>query len=115
MKNDLRDFILSEMKQREMSARKFAEFVDVSNDTINRALDERDTSQPSTDFLVKLSDKTNTDISTVFALAFPEVAQRTRISARALLLAQRLERLPKSVQDFILSSVVSSEAFGKAD
>lgn len=97
----LREFILDEMRKREMSGRQFAKLVDVSSATIVNALNEREPTTPSMEFLIKLADSTGTDLATIFALAFPEVAERTRLSPDATLTAQRIEKLPDHIKDAV--------------
>lgn len=108
-KSGLTEFVLRQMRERDMSARQFSDFIGVSNTTINRTLDNRYDHTPSMDFLLKLADKTGTSIVAIIELAFPEVSERTGISPEALILAQRLDRLPESIRDFILKAVLSAE------
>lgn len=108
-RTSLAEFVLRQMRERDMSARQFSDYIGVSNTTINRTLDSRYEHTPSMDFLLKLADKTGTSIIAVIELAFPEVSERTGISPEALILAQRLDRLPEGVRDFILKAVLSAE------
>ena len=102
----LSDFIQSEMKKRDMGVVEFAKFVGVTHSTISKHLGEK-AGVPSEDFLVKLSDATTVSLETIFGLAFPRVANRMPVSPKAMLLAQRFDQLPESVQDFILRAVLS--------
>lgn len=97
----LRDFILDEMHKRDMSGRQFAEFVGVAQSTISRAIDEREPTGPGVELMLKLADATHTDVTTIFALAFPDVAARTKLSPDAALMAQRIEQLPEHLQEAI--------------
>lgn len=102
---NLREFILSEMKRRDMSARQFARFVGVGHSTINDFATgiER---VPSLDFLSKLADATQTDLAALIYLSFPEVASKTALSADARILAQRIEQLPEPVRDAVKAMIV---------
>lgn len=104
--NNLREFILNEMKRRDMSARAFAEFVGVGNSTINRFVSESNNYAPSLDFLSKLSDATQTDLASLLYLSFPETASRNALSTDARILAQRIEQLPEPVRDAVKAMIV---------
>jgi transcriptional regulator with XRE-family HTH domain len=94
----LAEFITQEMRRRNMSARQFADFVGVTNQTISRAVDPSKVPQHGLDFLNKLAKATNTDLCTIVSLLYPE---ETKISARARVLAERIDRLPQVEQDII--------------
>ncbi len=106
----LADFIETEMKDRNMGVREFARFVGVSHSTLSKHLTrKRNRPVPREDLLVKLSDATGVNLLTLFALAYPGVAARTALSPRAMLLAQRFEKLPEAVQDFIFRAALSQQ------
>ena len=94
----LSDFILKEMKKRDMSMREFAQFVNVSHATISRAVDPQKNIIPSTDFLAKLADATHTDIATLIAMVFPEL---TDLNPEIMLLAMRISQLHPEQQKMI--------------
>lgn len=109
MNTSLRRFVLDQMKQRDMSARQFAAFIGVSNDTINRMVNDQDDSYPSSESLVKLAKATRSDLTAIFGLAFPDVAALTAADPDSILLAQQLRQLPQTAQDFILTFVRSQK------
>ncbi len=101
---NLGDFILNEMKQRQMSARAFAEFIDVTHSTINKFVDfgKKDVGYPSIEFLIKLAKATKTDIRTLIALVVPpEVLEPSDVSPESILLSQRIEQLPEQYREVI--------------
>ena len=91
----LQQFILDEMRQRDMSARAFARFVDVSSATILRAISETPP-EPSLTFLVKLAEATSVDICTLVLLA---VGNHPAPNIDARVLAARLEALPPDLRE----------------
>jgi transcriptional regulator with XRE-family HTH domain len=88
----LRDFLLSEMSQRDMSAREFARFIGVSHGTINRFLDygEKDVGYPSVDFLLKLARATGTDVGALMRMLDPELDE---LDPEVLVIAQEIANL----------------------
>ncbi|GEM_PF-4203641 len=86
----LEEFINSEIKKRSMSMREFAKYIGVAPSTISQFL-SNDERKVSIDFLVKLSEGTNTDLATIVAMVYPE---RTGIDAETRILAERIAQLP---------------------
>lgn len=111
----LAEFIEFEMKRREMGTREFARFLGVSPSTISKHTNEEKVITPSVEFLVALADRTETNLESILAIAFPAVAERTALSPRAAILAQNLDHLPEALQDMLLTFVVSQKRFGKID
>lgn len=95
----IREFVLSEMHRRDMSARQFAEFVGVAHGTINKCVNGVEGS-PSIDFLIRLARATKTDLSTILALIAPELVH-TEVDPKVMILAKRLAGLPDNVQQVI--------------
>lgn len=114
MPYDLRQFILEQMNQRDMSARQFADLVGVSNNTISRFVDqtERDPGNPSAEFLLKLAKATNTNPITVFGLAYPELqAGAKEVTGQdfdTILLIERFNKLPPHLQDAIRTIILQT-------
>lgn len=105
---NIADFILSEMKRRDLRVSEFARLVGVSHATISKHLSTKPpVAKP--EFLLKLSAATGASIEALIALAYPEVANKTALSARAKILAQRIEKLPESIQDFLLGQTFGEE------
>lgn len=104
----LAEFLEIEMNQRKMSVREFARFVGVSHSVISKHHNKEDIT-PSIDFLLKLSEKTETNLQAVLAMAFPDVMKKTALSPRATILAQRFDNLSEPIQDMLLSFVVSQK------
>lgn len=103
-RSPLGDFIAQEMKLRnDMSARQFAELVDVAPGTINAYINGKDIT-PTFDFLEKLSSKTGIDLCTLVALAFPRA--KTQPNPEALILMERYLRLPENVRQVIQTLVL---------
>jgi len=105
---NIADFILSEMKRRDLRVGEFARLVGVSHATISKHL-SADPPVAKPEFLLKLSAATGVSIEALIALAYPEVAAQTALSARAKILAQRIEKLPESIQDFLLGQAFDDE------
>lgn len=100
---NLKDFIESEMLQRGMSQREFAQMVGVSNQTISMALDSVNAPEPSLKFLVRLARATSTDLCSLVALVHPN---EVRIDARARIIAERIAQLPPDKQELIDAMLV---------
>lgn len=100
MAQTLGDFILLEIERRGMSAREFAELIDVSHTTINRFLNYGITNEyngkpvgePRLDFLVKLARATGVDIRTIVSLVVPKEILDDDVEAR--ILAEQIKQLP---------------------
>lgn len=102
-KMNFSEFLEAQMKQRDMSARQFAEFIGVAHSTITRAIDPRSPTSPGLDFLLALAKATGTNLGALVELAYPDVASQTALSAKTLLLAQRIEHLPDKIRTAILT------------
>lgn len=108
--SEFKQFLLDEMKRRDMSARAFAEFVGVATSTITRATDEREPAVPGIEFLIKLAQATGVSITALVALAYPEVTLSTRPSPSAQILAQQIEKLPEAQRQIIAAIIRGSGA-----
>lgn len=105
----LGEFILEEMRKRDMSAREFADLVGVANTVINKFLNhgisetygEQKVGQPSLGFLGKLSKATNTDICYLITLVVPDAVRVTNPDIDALALSRRIEQLPDNAKEVI--------------
>lgn len=93
----LADWILDEMKRRDMSLRKFAELLDVSHATLDRIMRPKreEDKYPSVQTLIKMSRASHTDLCTLVALLSP---QDCGINADVQLIAQRIAALPPAKQ-----------------
>jgi hypothetical protein len=112
----LSDFIEAEMRRRNMNVVEFANLLGVSHASISRHLSRRKRRpRPQIDFLLKLVDKTGVNLITLLVIAYPEVAGRVGLGPRAMLLAERFDKLPEAVQDFIITSVLGSGAFSEGN
>jgi transcriptional regulator with XRE-family HTH domain len=97
-------FIEAEMKNRKLeSLRRFAEFVGVSHQTMNRLMKPTDPEMPSRRTLVKIAEATNIDIRYIVGLVEPEGLRGIATEAGAL--ADKIGRLPKRDQDAIRAMV----------
>jgi len=104
-KNAIRQFLLDQMKQRDMSARQLAEFFDVSPTTVTRAIDGRNPSTPGLDFLLKISQATGISLTALIEMAYPDASRGTSLSPQAQILAQQIEALPEDTREVILSII----------
>lgn len=94
-------FIEDEMKQRDMSIRAFALHCDISKSQMSNVLNK--TQSPGLQFLEKLATGTNTSLSSIILLVFPE---SDSYSPEIEILAQRIANLPpadrETVEAFVL-------------
>lgn len=101
--NNLGDFIATELRQRNMSARQFAEYVGVTHPTITKAM-YSEPPEPSLEFLTKLALATHIDLCTIVALVKPDA---TNIRPGTHLIAERIARLPTADRDLIDGFLIS--------
>ncbi len=107
---ELGNFVLAEMHKLNMSAREFAKYVGVSNTTINRMVDPEDESIPTLEFLLKLADATQTDITALLAKTFPETIGRFGLSADARIFGRRYEQAPPHIREAVNALLSIGEA-----
>lgn len=103
--SEFKKYLQDEIERRGMSARQFAEFVDVAPSTVTRCIDEKNPVIPGLDFLVKLSKATGTSITSLVGIAYPDLTLTTRPSATAQIMAQQIEQLPEATQEVILAII----------
>src|SRR5690349_6447934 len=107
--NKLQEFILEYLSEHEMSRRALAEKMEVQHRTLNKYLNED--KSPTLYFVSQLSRATGYDILTLIALAEPNSVHHA--SADAMLIAQRIDKLPelqrRIIIDLIRASLKSSE------
>lgn len=101
----LGDFILDDMRRRDMSERQYAEFVGVANSTISRVVKQEDNSKPtpSIEFLAKLSKATRVDLCILVAFVYPEL---TNTNAQNSIIGALASQLPADKQETILAMVM---------
>lgn len=98
----LSKFVWQEIVNRRISQREFADLVGVSHTTIGRII-RGEVTDPTLDFLVKLSLATHTDICALIAIIRPD---SFRSSASTNVVAERYEKLSdtqKKLVDLVLS------------
>lgn len=100
----LREFIERQLQERSMSAREFARFVGVSSSTISRAMSFESNSDPSMEFLIKLSRATATDICEIIYLIYPD--DRPNRRPEVVRMADEIATLPPNMQELIDSLIV---------
>lgn len=105
----LRDFILEEMKRRQMSEREFAKFAGVSHSTVNRAVDERNPAAPGIEFILKLSKATHTNLETLVSIAYPDLVEDVPEDLSSKLLAKRINELPDNIREAVLALVLGHQ------
>lgn len=107
--NKLKEFILEYLSEHDMSRRTLAEKMGVQHRTLNKYLNEN--KSPTLYFTLQLSRATGYDILTLIALAEPDSVHNA--SADAMLIAQRIDKLPelqrRIIIDLIRASLKSSE------
>ncbi len=92
------------------SAREFTLFLDVSPSTITRAIDERNPKTPGLELLMKVAEKTETDLLILVEMAYPEAVNRNRLSPSSQLLAQSIERLSEGGKEAVRKLVKAYES-----
>ncbi len=99
----LGEFIDQEIRKRQMSVREFAEFIGVTHPTIMKFREhgKKDVGNPSIDFLIKLAQRTDTNLVALLAMAFPEAAPLLNVDPTTLILSQRIQRLPPHIRQAI--------------
>lgn len=63
--SEFKEFLQDEITRRGMSARQFAEFLDVAPSTVSRCIDEKNPSLPGLDFLLKIARATGVSITSL--------------------------------------------------
>lgn len=97
-----REFVLEEIKKRSLTPRQFALRVGVDPSTLTRLLDERNPSQPSVEFLIKMAAETGYAVTTLIGLAYPDVAAADNLPVSAMLMAERIKQLPDDLRNTIV-------------
>ncbi len=82
------------------SARQLAERSNINHEVIN-SLRNNPEYKPSIGTIVKFSKYTGLDLTSLVALAYPDVAEETRIDTTAKIMAQRFAALPPEIQSAI--------------
>lgn len=111
---NFRDFLLHEIKKRDMSVHAFAQMLGIAHSTINRLLDERETTDPSAKTLAIMSEKLNIKIDVLFALAYPNLENaQFRDDPKALVLARQISELSPDAQEMMQAFIVGLLARSK--
>lgn len=104
--NAFSEFLEGQIKQRQMTPREFAIYIDVAPSTLSRALNpDRNNITPSIDFLMKLSKGTSVSIVTLLELVYPELKDEAGASTSSKALAEQIEQLPDPLKDAVMSIV----------
>ncbi len=100
---NLGDFLEQEMYERHMSARAFAEFLEVSHATINNLIryGRQETGYPSVEFLIRLATATQTDIGYLITLVAPPELMRSELDPDVINMSQRILKLPPPYRKII--------------
>lgn len=111
---NFKDFLLEEMKKRNMSVHAFAHWMGMAHTTINRLLDTRENTEPSAKTLAIMSEKLNVPIDVLFALAYPNIENaQFRNDPEALALAQQITELPADKREMMQALIVGLLAQNK--
>lgn len=107
--NELKAFLQSELKRRDISMRQFADMVGVSHATISRLVaPDTEEVNVSLEFLLKLSKTTGTPLTLLIKMVDPEVPVETgALSASGYLMAQRIESLPDDIRAIVTDDTAS--------
>lgn len=110
--HSLADFVNEEMRRRDVTMREFARITGVSHSTLSRIINEQADYQPTWDVIVKLAKGTHTDIRTLAAIIAPDAV--TGQNASAVVLAERISRLPPEMQE-IIDGFITGKALKQAN
>lgn len=104
----LSSFLAAYIRQRDISARKFADEADLNHHTVNKLLKPDDKSNyPSVDTLVKIARVTRTDPCKLLEMVIPEDVAPLRTTVEAQILGQQIVELPDEdrsvVDNFLLA------------
>jgi transcriptional regulator with XRE-family HTH domain len=91
----IQEFILSELRRLDISARELARRADISSTTLVRILDERNPRTPDLETLEKLSKATGHPLLTLVRLVKPDAAD---VDPEALVMARRIQALPEATR-----------------
>lgn len=104
-----RNFLLDEIKKRDMSVREFAKWVGLTNTTINKYLDARDGRIPTIESLVALAQKTGTPIDTLLAMIYPDIDSRLiRTDDKTIELVQKIVQLPPEKREIVEAFIIGT-------
>lgn len=109
----LGQFIESQLKQRQMSAREFAKFIGVPHSTVSRyrrhVTGNNDIYTPSGDFMYRLAKATHTDIGYLWRLVYPDLPPPGNgiTDETAMEFAKVIESLPDATRQLIREFVFS--------
>lgn len=105
------------MKRRDMSARKFAEFLGINHEVVNKFIDLEKSSHglPSTQTIVRIAKATNTDPGALLNLIVSDTAGFNFLDADALVLSQQIRNLPDNIRAAISILIAGSEALDADD
>lgn len=92
------EFIELEMKKRDMSIREFSRFVGLSHSAVSKYLNNPQEKNISIEFMVKVSEGTNTDLTSIVAMVYPE---QTTINPEVQILAERIAKLPPEKRQMV--------------
>ena len=107
--NGFREFLKSEIKQRNVSVREFAVRVDVSHTTILRFIEDNPNKPnvPTVELLEKLSQATGISLNTLLAICFPDTARQLEIDPEVGLITDSISKLPSGSRQMVLKFVRS--------
>jgi transcriptional regulator with XRE-family HTH domain len=104
MPKTLKDFVALEIQRRQMSAREFGRFTQLSYQTINNILNEQEL-EPSIPTLIKLAEHTQTDLIALIRVAYPKETAHYPVSPEATIMAMQIERLPDPIRETITAII----------
>ena len=107
----LQEFLLSEMRRLDISARELARRADINSTTLVRILDERNPRTPDLETLEKLAKATGQPVLTLVRLVKPDADD---VDPEALVMARRIQALPEATRK-VLEDLTRSATLGKDD
>jgi transcriptional regulator with XRE-family HTH domain len=107
----LQEFLLSEMKRLDVSARELARRAGLGESTVQKLIDERDPRSPTIETLEKLAKVTGQTMLTLVRLVKPDADD---VDADALIMARRIQALPEATRK-VLEDLTRSATLGQDD
>lgn len=100
------DFLLSEVRRRDISVREFANLMGVSHTTVLKFFEygKKDVGYPSVDFLIRLARATETDLCTIIGLIAPDLVHH---DPETQAIAEQLRQLPTIQRDMVSAYIRS--------
>ena len=113
LSDKLRAFIESEIQAQRTNPTAFAKNADIGVQTLSDYLNGK-ISYPTIPTLIKLAKVTRTNVTQLFRLAIADDVDDADVSAEDLILARRLNKLPKASRD-VIDKLIFGQTLSQSD